>query len=622
MKINFLTIAALTVLGATSVKAQLHVGGTTAPDGGSILKVSGGGTKGFLAPQVALTDTLTAAPVVTPAAGLLVYNTGTNGANVIPGYYYYNGAKWVRLTTGDVDLKNVGNGNHLSNDAGIGTNGTNAGAGGYNVGIGQGALAANTQSHTIAIGWGALTKNTIGSQNLAIGSSALGNNVDGGNNTALGYFALNGNTSGGANMAFGYNALGSNQTGNSNLALGYNTLNQNISGAGNVGIGQGALGSSLNSENTAIGTSAMYTVTNGGYNTSLGSNSGNNITTGSRNIAIGYNTQLASATTDYQLNIGNSIFGTGLSGTLGSPAGNIGIGTAAPAYKLDVRGQGIGLDNTAASAASFLELKSGPVATLANVRLQSNVGSGYVGTNTAHDFQIYSNSLPRISATSAGNVGIGTTAPTASAVLQVSSTNKGILMPQVALLSATDVATIPSPATSLMIYNTATAGSGTSAVTPGYYYYNGSIWASLVSTTINNIGSSKSYSTGLLAGGSTSPTFTVASSGVYRVELTTGNGCGERMYVSFVCNFDGSYPNAIAQSGFYLGLGGTAYTFTQVSSTTSKAAVSHGVCADGNSSATSNDVSITILGGTTFSVKSEAVSGTTRTWTAIVTRIS
>jgi hypothetical protein len=57
-------------------------------------------------------------------------------------------------------------------------------------------------------------------------------------------------------------------------------------------------------------------------------------TTGSNNTAIGAFTDCASPTASNQLNIANAIFGTGLSGSVSSPAGNIGIGMAAPTAKL------------------------------------------------------------------------------------------------------------------------------------------------------------------------------------------------------------------------------------------------------------------------------------------------
>lgn len=77
-----------------------------------------------------------------------------------------------------------------------------------------------------------------------------------------------------------------------------------------------------------------------------------------------------------------------------------------------------------------------------------------------------------------GNVGIGTT-PSSSSVLDMSSvTNKAMVAPNVAL-SSTTTATINSPASGAIVYNTATVGSGTTAVSPGYYYWNGTTWVSM-----------------------------------------------------------------------------------------------------------------------------------------------
>lgn len=58
------------------------------------------------------------------------------------------------------------------------------------------------------------------------------------------------------------------------------------------------------------------------------------------------------------------------------------------------------------------------------------------------------------------------TQPDASAQLQVESTNKGVLIPQVDLQSSSDAGTIPSPASSLMVYNIGVT------LSPAGYYYN------------------------------------------------------------------------------------------------------------------------------------------------------
>lgn len=70
-------------------------------------------------------------------------------------------------------------------------------------------------------------------------------------------------------------------------------------------------------------------------------------------------------------------------------------------------------------------------------------------------------------------VGIGTTSPDTSAILDITSTNSGLLLPRIALNSTTDNTTVAgTEAISLLVYNTATI----SDVTPGFYFWNGSEW--------------------------------------------------------------------------------------------------------------------------------------------------
>lgn len=86
---------------ANPIFAQVGVG-TTAPNASSLLDIDDlTGTKGLLIPRVALTATNLSSPISpAPATSLLVYNTNTNGISatrVVPGYYYWNGVKWVNL---------------------------------------------------------------------------------------------------------------------------------------------------------------------------------------------------------------------------------------------------------------------------------------------------------------------------------------------------------------------------------------------------------------------------------------------------------------------------------------------------------------------------------------------
>lgn len=67
------------------------------------------------------------------------------------------------------------------------------------------------------------------------------------------------------------------------------------------------------------------------------------------------------------------------------------------------------------------------------------------------------------------NVGIGTNTPNASARLDITATNRGLLIPRVNLTVLNDANTIPAPATGLLVFNTNAALPGGT----GFYYNNG-----------------------------------------------------------------------------------------------------------------------------------------------------
>lgn len=90
------------------------------------------------------------------------------------------------------------------------------------------------------------------------------------------------------------------------------------------------------------------------------------------------------------------------------------------------------------------------------------------------------------------NVGINSTGalPNSSAILDVSSQNKGVLIPQVTLTSSTDAITITSPAKSLLVFNTSNSIINGLKGT-GFYYNNGTsaspIWVKILNNTDVNI---------------------------------------------------------------------------------------------------------------------------------------
>jgi len=77
-------------------------------------------------------------------------------------------------------------------------------------------------------------------------------------------------------------------------------------------------------------------------------------------------------------------------------------------------------------------------------------------------------------------MGINTTTPSNGALLDITSSDKGFLMPRIALTGTDDVTTItPSATTGLMLYNTVTAGVLPVQVTPGFYSWDGAQWRRL-----------------------------------------------------------------------------------------------------------------------------------------------
>jgi len=76
--------------------------------------------------------------------------------------------------------------------------------------------------------------------------------------------------------------------------------------------------------------------------------------------------------------------------------------------------------------------------------------------------------------------GFGTNAPHASSVVEMKSDNKGVLFPRVNLKGTDDTETVPGAAVHLLVFNTATDGSGTTQVTPGFYFHESTGWVRIL----------------------------------------------------------------------------------------------------------------------------------------------
>jgi len=79
-----------------------------------------------------------------------------------------------------------------------------------------------------------------------------------------------------------------------------------------------------------------------------------------------------------------------------------------------------------------------------------------------------------------GQVGIGTASPYPSSMLDLSASNKGLLLPRAALTSTSDIITVPKPAKGLLVYATQNAGSGITAIQGNTLYkFDGIKWKAL-----------------------------------------------------------------------------------------------------------------------------------------------
>lgn len=122
-------------------------------------------------------------------------------------------------------------------------------------------------------------------------------------------------------------------------------------------------------------------------------------------------------------------------------------------------------------------------------------------------------------ANSIAQVGIGTNQPDKSAVLDVVSTQRGLLIPRIALTSTTSTSPIVgTPANSLMVYNTATVGD----VVPGFYYWDSTNTKWILILTDNNIPTTATTSSVSGLGNIIVTPTTTGSNTDYAVEIAPG----------------------------------------------------------------------------------------------------
>ncbi len=146
-------------------------------------------------------------------------------------------------------------------------------------------------------------------------------------------------------------------------------------------------------------------------------------------------------------------------------SGNVGIGTDSPNERLPL--------NVGDSGTNYLQFTNSTTGTGPTDGMLVGLGNGEEATIWQFEndhMRFGTNNSERMRIDSQGRVGIGTSSPAAGAVLDISATNRGVLLPR---LTTTQINTIQFPENGLMVYNT---------TLNTICFYNGSSWQK-VSTT-------------------------------------------------------------------------------------------------------------------------------------------
>lgn len=406
------------------------------------------------------------------AGSILVLGTST-AAN---GYLFYNNT--------DLELAN----STSSGSVFFRTSGTERMriTSGGNVGIGTSSPNSRLEvreANRVFDGYGNVNVFTTdtGTQNVG-GSIALGGDSFGGT-TPYPFAKIQGIKEGGGTWS-GSLILGTTQ---SNSAI---TEKMRITSAGNVGIGTSSPSEKLEVQNGTSGAKIKVSNTGGGYASlecSSNATSVAQLSFTNQLSLIGGNVGIGTSSPSYPLEVNGAIVSKGggigdLDGTIGfgSPAtslsgnavlgemyfktggsekmriniaGNVGIGTSSPNFKL-----GIQASEPTFGILQAISNNNGGNATLGAKILfdVSGIGNFWEGMPSganAWAVGLYNGSTnpEYMRITSAGNVGIGITTPDASALLDLKSTTQGFLPPR---MNDTEMNNISSPVDGLMVFNT------------------------------------------------------------------------------------------------------------------------------------------------------------------------
>ena len=459
-----LCICLLVTIEITNGQVAINTSGT-APNGSAMLDVSST-NKGILIPTLALSNIIAAAPVSSPATGLLIWNSNaaaTGGTGI--GFYYWDGLVWQSILTNTKGWKLTGNSGTNPGTHFIGTTdnqplilrANNLIAGkvddnlhnvflGIKAGLNTSPSPALDAMYNTFVGDSAGLSNTTGGFNSFFGKEAGFANTTAIANSFYGYQAGRGNTTGQPNSFFGYQSGFSNTTGFLNSFYGYssgvffstgseNSFFGTSAGRGTVNVATGNLNSAFGrmaganisngNDNSFYGDHAGYNNTSGNQNTFLGDSTGLANTTGNQNSLVGYLSNTSGNFTNAtaigsraQVSADNTLVLGSINGVNSAIVDTkVGIGVSAPAYKLHVVNNksndggfadGIVVENTNAAvgeaAISFKNVATGDSLWTVGLNQNSNLAFS-IGTS-------FAGSKTKMVIDNTGQVGIGTILPT------------------------------------------------------------------------------------------------------------------------------------------------------------------------------------------------------------------
>ena len=341
---KFIMLVAVCVAMFSHVVAQVAVNADgSLPASTAMLDVSST-TKGMLIPRM---STVQRTAIASPAAGLLVYDTGTKS------FWYYDNAIWNQIANGGVPassyIKDADGNTKVETEKNPNENlirftinnnermrlenkWLHATFPLYSLSIGDSAGALNSTGYdNTFIGYQAGRYNTSGDYNTFIGKSAGTANSTGGYNTFTGRAAGFENTTGWYNSFYGMKSGSNNKNGSYNSFFGHYSGVSNDSGYKNTFIGsQAGYNNESGYNNSFQGRSSGYSNISGSDNCFYGVGSGYSNTIGNRNIAIGSLALYSNASNSDLIAIGDSAMFNNVNGgpLYGYGNNNIGIGTS------------------------------------------------------------------------------------------------------------------------------------------------------------------------------------------------------------------------------------------------------------------------------------------------------